>query len=492
MRPYLRVLGSTALAATMTLLPSSGRSVEYLVPSFGTPTLQDAVDDAAASAAVDDIITITSSPISTGAAVVFGDDFDVDNQVLVRPSPALGRATIHSFGSAAPIIHMEPGPDGGSHVTLQDLDLLRRGSGSNSHLVSICAYRNVTIERCRIGLDWTTPGPSGWSNVYISYPYEIVIRNCILFSLFPGNFDRAIEATQFNDPANSLYLYNNVMADYRFAGIRITDDVGMPGSFAVLRNNVAVGHPGIDPDDVVAGPFGYVSLVDGATTILTSHNTAFVAPGEEEFLFGASRPIAGDPDAGFDTTFLTFTRPTVDPSFVDWQWTLTPPVDANDNFFRLEPFGPLHDDEPDDWGANVTDVEPDADDIAVVDDIEGDPRPSGTTSHTDRGADQIAVLASAAPMPVGQDGLLLVAPRRNPARSAEIAYQVASAGRLVFELFDIAGRQLHRTERAVNAGETGVFVWTEARTSGVLAYRVTLTSDTGSGAQASGQMVVIR
>ncbi len=87
---------------------------------------------------------------------------------------------------------------------------------------------------------------------------------------------------------------------------------------------------------------------------------------------------------------------------------------------------------------------------------------------------------------------MLVAPRRNPARSAEIAYQVANAGRLVFELFDIAGRQLHRTQRAVNAGENGVFEWTEARASGVLAYRVTLTSDAGPGARVSGQMVVIR
>lgn len=491
MRHHLRVLGS-ALAAAMTVIPSPGTAVEYVVPSAGTPTLQSAVDFAAASAGVNDVISIASSPISTGAVVYFGDDFDVDNQVVVRPSPALDRATIHSFGSSTPIVKMESGVDGGSHVTLQDLDLLRRGSGSNSHLVEICEYRNVTIERCRIGLDWTTPGPAGWSNVRITYPYEVMLRNCILFSLFPGNFDRAIEATDFTDPANSLYLYNNVMADYRLAGVRINADAGAAGSFVVLRNNVAVGHPGIDPGDVVAGPFGYVSQVDGPTTILTSHNMAFAAPGEEEFLFGASRSIAGDPDAAFDPTFLTFMRPTVDPSFVDWQWTLTPPVDANDNFFRLEPFGPLHDDEPDDWGVNVTSVAPDAEDIAVTDDIEGDPRPSGTTIHTDRGADQIVLLASAAPAVAGPEPLLFAAPRRNPARTAAVAYRAAAAGQLAFELFDVAGRQIHRTERNVGLGEAGVLEWTGLRTSGVLAYRVTLTSDAGPSARISGHLVVVR
>jgi hypothetical protein len=233
-------------------------------------------------------------------------------------------------------------------------------------------------------------------------------------------------------------------------------------------------------------------VVDDATTILTSHNTAFAAPGEEEFLFGGSLSMAGYPDAAFDPTFLAFMRPIVDPSFVDWQWTLTPPVDANDNFFRLDPIGPLHDDEPEDWGVNVTDAAPDPDDVAVVDDIEGDPRPSGTTLHTDRGADQIAVLATAAPVIAESESALFAAPRRNPAPMAAVMYRTADAGRLVFELFDVAGRQLYRTERNVGVGESGAFEWAERRTSGVFAYRVTLRSGAGQAAQVSGHLVVVR
>lgn len=482
----IRLLGAAA-AVSGVAFTNAAHAAEYFVPSAATPDLQAAVDSAAASATVDDVISITSSPISTIEQVLFGATFGPDNQLVVRPDPAAGleRSTVLSLNPHQPIVYMLGAavPPTSGYVTLQDLDLVRAPVGNDNHLVVINAY-HATLERCRIGYEGTLPGTAGWSNVRITYPRDVTIRNCICFSLLPGTFQRGIFASSL-DAYSTVRLYNNVVADHSLAGIRV-EDGGVPGNLVLLRNNVVSCHPELDPD-----PVGYGSGVL-VTPIVASHNVAFAAPGDEEvFLPAGSMSIAGFPDAALDPTFLSFVRPLVAAAFFEWVWDPTPPADENVDFFRLFPGPPLHDDFGD-FGATVADGAPDPGDLAVTDDIEGDPRPSEVPPHTDRGADQIALLPSGVGAVSAPDPLLSVRSEQNPSDHVVLRFEARAAGRLTFELFDLAGRRLHSGERSVRTGETGCLPYDGTTSSQVLFYRVTLETESGARAKAAGRLVMVR
>jgi hypothetical protein len=463
-------------------IPSESQAIDYFVPSAETPTLQNALLDAALSDEVENTIHLMSSPVLGTFAL--GGDFHSGRQLTIRPLEGISRVSVVASTLNIPVFTLTGvlGSDQG-YITLQDLDILRTGSGSNSHLVVVSGMSHVTIERCRIGLNWTTPGPVGFANLRITYPTEVVVRNCILFSLFPGNFDHAILATNFADPANSLYLYNNLAADYRVSGIRISDPAAPVGVLYVLRNNVAANHPGI-----LAEPVGYRSEIPAGSTVLTSHNAVFATPGlGETTAFGVT--IAGVGGG----TFVGYPRAAIGATWVNETWTLAPPYDANENFSRLEPGGPLHDADSD-WGATITDDLPDPDDIAVVLDIDRQGRPGGAPNpHTDRGPDQIEPhVATAAPLSQPTRGLLSSRLVRNPANDLHVHYEAHAAGRLSIEVFDVTGRRLERSMREVAAHETGDLKFARLPGSGIYLYRLRLDAGIDGGVVHEGKAVIVK
>ncbi len=476
--------GILTLAGTIMLCvtPSISPAADFFVPSGATPTLQDALDDAGVSIDVDNTIHLSSSPIMGTYAL--GGEFNVDRRLTIRPADGIMRVSIVASTLNTPVFTLAGAASSDQgYITLQDLDILRTGSGSASHLVVIQGMSHVTVERCRIGLNWTTPGPIGFANLRISYPVEVVVRNCILFSLFTGNFDHAIYASNFPDPASSLYLYNNLAADYRLSGIRISDPAAPAGVLLVLRNNVAANHPAF-----AAEPDGYRSEIGPAPTVLTSHNAVFATPGfGETTAFGVS--IAGVGGG----TFVGYPRAAIVAAWVAEAWALAPPYDANGNFFRLEPGGPLHDAESD-FGVTVTDVLPDAADIAVTNDIERQGRPGGAPNpHTDRGPDQIEPsFATAAPH--GGTTAVLLSSRvgRNPARELSVHFETRAAGRLSFEVFDLAGRRLHRSDRHVSAQEAGDLAFIRVPGSGLVLYRLRLDAGARGVFEQQGKAVIVK
>jgi hypothetical protein len=373
----------------------------------------------------------------------------------------------------------------GGNVTLQDLDLIRDITNA-SNLVEIMFYSDSILDRCRIGSNWSTPGATGYSNVYIAYPTGIVIRNCVCFSRTPGNFDTAIRAINFNDPANSLFLYNNVVADYRQAGIRIADGAGLAGSLVLLRNNIAVNHVAAAPE-----PAGYVSEVDGATTIVSSHNTAFATAGLDEALVGAAGSIAGAAAA-----FLIFPRPAAGATFTSMTWAMAPPWDVNPTLFHLIPGGPLHDG-PAKFGQSVGWGNPHARDLAVLRDIDREPRPGGGPPHTDRGVDQLEpgtathVVAPAEARPLSDARLDAIA-IGSPGPSPAIRFAARDAGELRFELFDPEGRRIHTAVQRVRAGSGDLLYLERVARTGVYFYRLVLSPDEGAPAEVSGKVLMVR
>jgi hypothetical protein len=307
-----------------------------------------------------------------------------------------------------------------------------------------------------------------------------VIRNCLLFSRLFGNFAKGIYADGFTDPNNSLFLYNNDVADYYTYGIHI--NATMAGVTLVLRNNVVLNHPG-----AAVEPTAYRSGVGPDVTLVTDANTAFAtAASVESFTAAGMASIAG-PAPGR----LRLDRPQVGACFVTWTWNATPPWHPNPSFYRLADLGPLHQD-GNVHGITVGAGDPDPNDIAVVDDIERDVRPGGNPLHTDRGADQVEDGAlTAAPQPAPATPGLQVAPGSNPARGS-VAFRADAAGRLLCELFDLAGRRVWREERRVAAGEEGAVIWPPRQASGVILYRLTLTADDGSQRRATGKVVLAR
>lgn len=459
-----------AVAAALALsAPEAGATAYFYVPSDENPTLQSAVTDAALSAEAENVIYIRESPILVGPTIGLGADFHCGHKLLVRPDPGvptLRRATIASLGGSL-IFDLT----GCRCVTFQDLDIVRHITNAFD-LIQILSASDIVIERCRIGNDWTTPGAAGFAYVRIQYPNNIVIRNCLFFSGVPGDMDYGIVATNFGDPSNSLYLLNNVVADYQVTGVDITG-AALPGPLLVVQNNVVANHPAL-----AAEPVAFTSNVNLNMTVVASHNAMFASVGFGEHVMGA-QSISGFPTG----TAVRLPRADLAPSFVQFNWVVLPEWDPNADFYRLQPAGPLHTSPP---GVTLT---------TVVDDWEKDPRPGGVPNpHTDRGADQIeAGVATGTGDLHGQAGTLWAAPSRNPARGAlGVLVRSEKAGALDFEVFDVAGRLVHRSERRVAAGWQGALEWPGQTRSGLVFYRLRLVANDGTTAETRGRIAHVR
>lgn len=419
-------------------------------------TLQAAVAAAALSPDVQNTITISASPVTTTDPIDFGAAFGPARRLVIRPAAGLDRASIVNNAPLVPVISML----NAGYVTLRDLDLLRNLT-NGAHIVEMQSSTEIMIERCRIGSNATSPGTSNWANVFMAYPTNVTLRNNILFARTPGTFDFGVVAVNFNDPANALRLYNNVIADHRVYGVRIA--AGIPGPLVLLRNNVVANHASLVPE-----PVAYRTEVTAGPTVVTSHNVAFASAAfVETGLFGAQSLVGATPP------FIELPKASLGGAFSQTQWNLSPPWDANADFFRLVPGGPLHVD-ADEHGFTATAVYPD---LAVTDDIEGDPRPTGAPLHTDRGADQIELTSRIGVDPEdGSARRFRVWPRQNPSGALALLYETAEAGRLRWEVFDAAGRRLQAGSREVEAGSRGVLSGAGAgeRAAGLRLYRVRL------------------
>jgi hypothetical protein len=474
-----------ALIAVLVLLrPLSTPAADFFVPTFATPTIQDAVDDAAGNADPENAIYLRVSPLFEN--VTIGGEFNSGHRLTILPDGGVGlkRASVVAAAQNIPVFFLSGaiGSDNG-YVTIQDLDILRTGSGNASHLVQVVGMRNVTIERCRIGLNWTTSALTSSSNLQIQYPTEVLVRNCILFSRVAGAFAHAIDVVNMFDPANSILLYNNLAADYRLSGIRVDDGASSASAIVLLRNNIAVNHMAIAPE-----PFGYESLVNEAT-IVSSHNVVFATPGNEETLGGGAGSIGNGPASG-----ISMPKPAAVLSFVTMTWNLAPPWDANPTFFKLNPVGLLHD-APSDYGQNLlVDGVPDPNDVANLLDIERQGRPGGLPAHTDRGPDQSdpAAATGVETAAITGTGVLRAAPERNPSRDLAVAYACERAGRITLELFDLGGRRLAHETRTANAGEHAVWRPTALATTALVFYRATLCTEDGGVHVSKGKAVAVQ
>ncbi len=372
--PFLRSLARMRLAILTGLVLPAG-AAEFDVPSVDYPTLQSAIDAAALAANGAHFINLRADRLDTGAEVLIGGDFSQDKPLTIRPAPGIGlrRAIIASHNGSQPIMRLQET----GYVTLQDLDLIRHAT-NNEDLMELVVCTNVVVERCRLGSDWMTVGSRNRRNLVIENPVRVIVRNCIFFSYQANNFEQAVEAILRSAFNRSVFLYNNVAADYRSYGF----EIGAEGdAVVVMHNNVAVNRAGSVPE-----PGAYRSVVDPLVTLVTSHNTAFAFPGNDDKLafvgassiFGADAPLRFDPDEVGD-------------AFLEFLWRADPAWDPNPDFFRLLGNGLLHSDASD-AGVHVGDGEPNGLDIGVIDDIERDPRPTDDQDRTDRGADQIGQL----------------------------------------------------------------------------------------------------
>ncbi len=337
-------------------------------------TLQEAVDAALAAGDETHNIYLTGSPVTTDARVTIAPPDPAWSQwrLIISPEQNNLRATIASANGNETIFSIGPNA---RDVTFQDLDIIRHTT-NNADLIEISTGTRITFDRCRIGSDWTSVGSLGKMMLKMTYPIDVLVRNCIFFSYMPGNFERGICA-QYGDESNSVRLYNNVIADYGEAGIDITSDFA--NSLVLLRNNVVINRLGIEPE-----PFAYRSDVAANVQVVSSHNVAFFAdPGHGERIDGV-QPITGL----YTGTFLSWGPHVVNVAFMENIWNIVPDWNPNPNFYRLQPGGPLHY-YPSNRGVNVFNDAPHPEDIAVEQDIELDIRPSGNPEHTDRGADQI-------------------------------------------------------------------------------------------------------
>jgi len=467
-----RTLPVLLLSLATLVAPRCAIALDLDVPGTHA-TLQAAVAAAAASPDLDNLITISVSPVVTTQTIDIGAAFGPARRLVIRPADGLDRATIANPAPTVPILAFLNAGD----VTVRGIDVLRNVTNGH-HLITISTCERIVIERCRIGSNSPTTGTAGWSNVSIAYPTDITLRNNILFARAAGTFDHGIDANSFNDPANALRLYNNVVADHRVYGIRI--DAVIAGPLVLLRNNVVANQTALVPE-----PVAYRTQAAAAgPTVVSSHNTAFASAAFiETGAFGSQSII------GVTPPFIALPKASAAAAFVTTSWTQAPAWDANDDFYRLVPGGPLHTD-ADEHGHRTSAISPD---FAVTDDIEGDARPSGAVLHTDRGADQIELVSR-----VGVEnitaGSLRVAPARNPARSLSLVYSTAQAGALTWRVHDPSGRLLHAGSRDVAADSRGVLEWRPmtARAVGVVFYSVTLTSAADAEETRTGRAVVLR
>ena len=473
------VTGASAVLFAGLGFPNSAHAADMLVPSDLFPTLPDAVADASING--DPLNTIyINGVVSIGATIHFDATFSADRELIIRPHDTLARATIEMLDPFTEAFFY----DVCFNITLQDLDILRNTTNA-SDLIVMDKAENCVIERCRLGSIWTVPGTPGTHVLRIFYPKDIVIRNCIIFAYFPGTFDVGIHAQNFLDDDNSIFLYNNDVADYLVHGIQILEGAGAnPDALVLLRNNVVSNHP-----DIAAEPTAYHSDIGSPVIIETSHNVALATAGFVEDIDFGAESISGE--TGVD--FLRFARADIDDIFIDRTWVLIPAWDPNLDFFRLEPKGnPMHD-AASDHGETVADGAPYFRDKAVRDDIEKDPRPGGEPPHTDRGADQLDPgIVSGVPDGPPDAGWLWAVPRSNPSRTPALLYAADGAGVLVAEIFDVAGRRVYFERRDVVQGEEGLIEWSRNVRSGALFYRLRLRGHDGRLSEVKGKMLVVR
>jgi len=411
MKTVISAFGCSVVLAAL-FLTGLAQAANYHVPSGATPTLQDAVDDAAAGLDPQETIYLDAD-IDIFAAVEIGNDFDASHKLLICPNTTRLRSVIRMQACCEPAIHAA----GAAYVTLQDLDIYRHIT-NNNHIIdyNLCSY--MMIQRCRIGSDWTVPGALNWSAIHWVYPFNSVIRNTMTFATAPSTFQYGIEILSHDDPGSRLRLYNNSIQGFYGGGLAVSGTSGK----IIIRNNVVVTEDAIAPD-----PVGYVGNL-GAVNLVSSHNAVFCA--------------AGDEWAGFDdirgANFNRFNFADIAPSFISANWAFNVP---NPNFLNLTGGGALH--AAASFGINLFGAAPDPDDLAILDDWEKNLRPAGTPAHTDRGADQsdtdYAALDAAAPSP--RAGIeLSLGPL--PSRGTLEAFIRAptSSGEISLRLFDASGR----------------------------------------------------
>lgn len=416
MRRTQRWSPTGVLIAVLIVAVSAGpaTAVSYDVPNTH-PTLQDAISDAALSPDVNNVITISASPVLTNTTISIGAQFGPTRQLVIRPAANLTRASVVNENPVVLIFQLISA----EYVTIEDLDILRNVTNGQS-LVWIELCEEVLIQRCRIGSNWSATGTAGWSNVVIQYPYNITLRNNIVFANATGTFDDGINIAQISDPDNSVRLYNNDVSDYKNYGIRV--EASAPGALILLRNNVAVNH-----EDLVVEPFAYRSDVMNGVNVVTSHNVAFASAPLVQFLGGLDI-------AGTASSFINLSKADAPASFVTVDWAMV--FDANADFYRLANLGPLHDGVGD-YGTTVTNVFPD---FEVIDDVEKDYRPGGVDLHSDRGADQLEPGTGASgigPTPGPKIELTSYPNPFNPATS--LSFETPTSARVTLRIYDVSG-----------------------------------------------------
>ena len=363
--------GLSGLLLIFSLQSAAWAQAVFHVPAM---TLQEAVDaaldpiaggDAAHEIQLDEWLYTTNARVAIAAAPIGWTHW----KLVIRPNPNLSRATIASSNGSQTIFSIGPNA---RDITFQDLDVIRH-STNRADLIEISHGIRITFDRCRIGSNWTSVGSKGWTMLTMTYPMDILVRNCIFFSYMAGNFDRGIKAV-YGDKTNSLRLYNNVVADYRVAGIDISS--AHPQSLILLRNNIVLNRPSLAPE-----PVAYQSNVGANVAVVSSHNVAFASVAGRveahgvQLISGLQAMVVLGPGAA-------------NTAFMDTSWNTAPAWDANRQFYRLKADGALHDSQSR-WGVTVLNGAPHGADIAVTNDIELNNRPSGNRAHTDRGADQI-------------------------------------------------------------------------------------------------------
>ncbi|HVP38136.1 MAG TPA: right-handed parallel beta-helix repeat-containing protein [Candidatus Saccharimonadales bacterium] len=478
-RPPRSHVALLLLAVALLGAPVPSRALDLDVPTAAYPTIQDAITAIVAQKDPVNSINLIASPVVTGTEIRLDLNFNSLHRLVIRPKPgiaSLPRAEILSNDTNHPILSMSSA----SFVTLEDLDLIR-GITNNCDLVALTQSSDIVIQRCRVGSISPAGASSSWSYLQILYPTDIVVRNCIFFSTYPGALNSGITAV-YGDNTNSLRLYNNVVASHGLVGIHISST--FPGSLVLLRNNVVVNDPAL-----LVEPYAYASEVDFHPLVISTHNVAFASAAQVEALNQMqNQSVAGNVAGG---AFLAFSTARVAPAFVTHAWSLVA-GDENTDFYRPTAAGDLHDNSSK-WGITVGNGTPTPQDLEVWDDVWKAFRPGGVPAHTDRGAYQLdpGVSPVGVPGPGAPAAALWAAPRRNPGTGVGLDFAAYAPGRLTFEVLDPAGRLLHREARAVGAGESGALDWSGAR-GGVLFYRVRLEGPSGAASEVRGKVVVVR
>ncbi len=452
----------------------------YDVPSVSFPTLQSAIDDAAVKQNPSNVIRINAE-LSITNTIDIGSGFGPAVQLVIRPGPALARARILSTNDGADSLASIVRIHGAQWVMLQSLDVLRNAV-NGQHLVIVENSRNITIERCRIGsLGGAADQLHPKNAIDVLNPSRVIVRNTVCFSRQAGGVAIGIHAVASGDPTHSLLLYNDVVSDYSAAGIDLA--FATAGSYVVLRNNIACNFPDFPPPNE---PFAWRSAIATGVTVVTSHNTSLADAGFEENMTGVKAIARSSPG---DATYVLRPTSEIDTAFLNRSWNLTPGF-TNPDFFRLQNLGTLHTPSTR-WGITVGNGAPDTHDAIVRDDGEKDPRPGGTTLHTDRGIDQIE--PGAPIVAVGNGPAMLqaleLAPQGNPARTASLQYVAQRSGSLELTLVDASGRVVQREHLSVATGERGT--WRIGRLApGVYLYRGTLVSGQGERSTVTGRLAV--